>query len=307
MGASSAAAVNGHSSDNGDGHNNKSKPFDGDLEPLVVHLPNQSTCEVAVEGKDLLQSVFDEACDELEIIDALRPFFCLAVKREGTFYEKLNLDDKASSLPSKKDNIALRKWIFNAQETALLGGNDKCKALAYGQTLDDIKENRIHISSRNASQYKTLIAQKKHDEYMSEVRKLTDYGSVTFPHCSCDSRKRGHVIVKVCYSAFKLYACTEEGQPESQVIDFVWSEMKEHEVRDGKQAFCFQYQRGEKKPRWVKIFTRYPQFMSESFQRVLTEKKWEEELLQSKPSKGNLFSEDGLPKDEPEDQEEEED
>merc|ERR1712126_224724 len=179
MGASSAAAVNGHSSDNGDGHNNKSKPFDGDLEPLVVHLPNQSTCEVAVEGKDLLQSVFDEACDELEIIDALRPFFCLAVKREGTFYEKLNLDDKASSLPSKKDNIALRKWIFNAQETALLGGNDKCKALAYGQTLDDIKENRIHISSRNASQYKTLIAQKKHDEYMSEVRKLTDYGSVT--------------------------------------------------------------------------------------------------------------------------------
>ena len=48
---------------------------------------------------------------------------------------------------------------------------------------------------------------------------------------------------------------------QSQVIDFAWDEMKEWEVResDGESpgSFCFQYQRGEKKARWVKIFTDY--------------------------------------------------
>lgn len=37
------------------------------------------------------------------------------------------------------------------------------------------------------------------------------YGDVVFPHCSCDSRKEGHVIASAGAASFKLQACREDG------------------------------------------------------------------------------------------------
>jgi hypothetical protein len=44
---------------------------------------------------------------------------------------------------------------------------------------------------------------------------------------------------------------------QSQVVEFAWPSIKEWEVDDEAMAFCFQYQRPERNPRWVKIFTPY--------------------------------------------------
>lgn len=44
-------------------------------------------------------------------------------------------------------------------------------------------------------------------------------------------------------------------------------------------AFCFEYARGEKKPRWVKIFTPYFNYMHECFERVFCELKWRKEVI----------------------------
>jgi len=41
------------------------------------------------------------------------------------------------------------------------------------------------------------------------------------------------------------------------VIVFEWSEMQRWDTDEEGMAFCFEYVRGEKKPRWVKIFTPY--------------------------------------------------
>lgn len=38
---------------------------------------------------------------------------------------------------------------------------------------------------------------------------------------------------------------------------FEWSEMQRWDTDEEGMAFCFEYVRGEKKPRWVKIFTPY--------------------------------------------------
>lgn len=38
---------------------------------------------------------------------------------------------------------------------------------------------------------------------------------------------------------------------------FDWSEMQRWDTDEEGMAFCFEYARGEKKPRWVKIFTPY--------------------------------------------------
>lgn len=44
---------------------------------------------------------------------------------------------------------------------------------------------------------------------------------------------------------------------QNQVIAFDWGEMKRWDTDEEGMAFCFEYVRGEKKPRWVKIFTPY--------------------------------------------------
>jgi hypothetical protein len=49
---------------------------------------------------------------------------------------------------------------------------------------------------------------------------------------------------------------------QSQVVEFVWPSIKEWEVDDEAMAFCFQYQRPERNPRWVKIFTPYVSLFS---------------------------------------------
>lgn len=44
---------------------------------------------------------------------------------------------------------------------------------------------------------------------------------------------------------------------QNQVIAFEWEEMQRWDTDEEGMAFCFEYTRGEKKPRWVKIFTPY--------------------------------------------------
>lgn len=44
---------------------------------------------------------------------------------------------------------------------------------------------------------------------------------------------------------------------QNQVIAFDWVEMQRWDTDEEGMAFCFEYARAEKKPRWVKIFTPY--------------------------------------------------
>lgn len=46
------------------------------------------------------------------------------------------------------------------------------------------------------------------------LRTCEGYNEIIFPHCSCDSRRKGHVITAISIKHFKLHACTEEGQLE---------------------------------------------------------------------------------------------
>jgi len=52
------------------------------------------------------------------------------------------------------------------------------------------------------------------------ARSLPGYGKVTFPHCPCDARKSGHVIVSVSLRNFKMKACTDQGEKQVSVITY---------------------------------------------------------------------------------------
>lgn len=48
-------------------------------------------------------------------------------------------------------------------------------------------------------------------QYLKLARTLEGYGELTFPHCACDARKEGHVMVIVGLEALKMQACKEDG------------------------------------------------------------------------------------------------
>lgn len=52
-------------------------------------------------------------------------------------------------------------------------------------------------------------------QYLSVLRGCEGYNEIIFPHCSCDSRRKGHVIAAISIHHFKLHACTEEGMLEA--------------------------------------------------------------------------------------------
>lgn len=94
-----------------------------------------------------------------------------------------------------------------------------------------------------------------HPQYLDLVRSLPDYSSVMFPHCKCDARKVGHVIVTISLSHLKLKACTTEGELESQEHTFTWDMVSNYEADLEEQAFTFQYTKEGKEPRWVRVYS----------------------------------------------------
>ncbi|XP_051575943.1 sorting nexin-27-like isoform X2 [Myxocyprinus asiaticus] len=200
------------------------------------------------------------------------------------FPHKLYVQNYTSAIPGTC--LTLRKWLFTTEEEILLHDNELAINYCFHQALDDVKKGFIKVGEKSY-QLQKLTEQRKMTMYLSILRTCEGYNEITFPHCSCDSRRKGHVITAISIHHFKLHACTEDGTLENQVIAFEWSEMQRWDTDEEGMAFCFEYARGEKKPRWVKIFTPYFNYMHECFERVFCELKWRKEVEEEATDKDN--------------------
>lgn len=57
--------------------------------------------------------------------------------------------------------------------------------------------------------------------------------------------------------SFRLIACREDGTLEQQTVELTWNTILRWESDEESMAFCFEYSRNEKPPRWVKVYTPY--------------------------------------------------
>ncbi|XP_064444607.1 sorting nexin-27 isoform X3 [Mirounga angustirostris] len=192
------------------------------------------------------------------------------------FPHKLYVQNYTSAVPGTC--LTIRKWLFTTEEEILLNDNDLAVTYFFHQAVDDVKKGYIKAEEKSY-QLQKLYEQRKMVMYLNMLRTCEGYNEIIFPHCACDSRRKGHVITAISIMHFKLHACTEEGQLENQVIAFEWDEMQRWDTDEEGMAFCFEYARGEKKPRWVKIFTPYFNYMHECFERVFCELKWRKEVI----------------------------
>uniref|UniRef100_A0A8C6SF06 Sorting nexin 27a n=1 Tax=Neogobius melanostomus TaxID=47308 RepID=A0A8C6SF06_9GOBI len=246
---------------------------------LRIALPDKTTISVRVRKNSTTDQVYQALVLKVGMDSIMASYFALFEVINHSFGKsfphKLYVQNYTSAVPGTC--LALRKWLFSFQEEELLRDNPLALHYCFHQALDDVKKGFIKTEDKSY-QLQKLAEQRKMATYLSLLRSCEGYNEVAFPHCSCDSRRKGHVITAISINHFKLHACTEDGTLENQVIAFEWSEMQRWDTDEEGMAFCFEYARGEKKPRWVKIFTPYFNYMHECFERVFCELKWRKQV-----------------------------
>ncbi|CAL8256297.1 unnamed protein product [Boreogadus saida] len=251
---------------------------------LRIAMPDKTTVTVRVRKNSTTDHVYQAVVVKVGMDSVTASYFALFEVINHTFVRKLApnefphklyVQNYTSAVPGTC--LTLRKWLFTTQEEILLNENQLAIHYCFHQALDDVKKGFIKVEQKSY-QLQKLAEQQKLAMYLSLLRGCEGYNEVIFPHCSCDSRRKGHVITAISIQHFKLHACTENGTLENQVIAFEWAEMQRWDTDEEGMAFCFEYARGEKKPRWVKIFTPYFNYMHECFERVFCELKWRREV-----------------------------
>ncbi|PKK17166.1 sorting nexin family member 27 [Columba livia] len=260
---------------------------------LRVALPDITTVTVRVKKNSTTDQVYQAVAAKVGMDSITANYFALFevinhsfVRKlaPNEFPHKLYVQNYTSAVPGTC--LTIRKWLFTTEEEVLLNDNDLAVTYFFHQAVDDVKKGYIKAEEKSY-QLQKLCEQRKMVMYLNMLRTCEGYNEIIFPHCSCDSRRKGHVITAISIKHFKLHACTEEGQLENQVIAFEWDEMQRWDTDEEGMAFCFEYARGEKKPRWVKIFTPYFNYMHECFERVFCELKWRKEVEEEAADKAN--------------------
>ncbi|XP_061838528.1 sorting nexin-27b isoform X2 [Nerophis lumbriciformis] len=268
---------------------------------LRIAMPDQTTLTVRVRKNSTTDHVYQAVVMKLGMDSVTASYFALFEVINHTFLRKLApnefphklyVQNYTSAIPGTC--LTLRKWLFTTEEENLLNDNQLAVCYFFHQAVEEVTKGSVKVEQKSY-QLQKLAEQQKMSMYLNLLRGCEGYNEILFPHCSCDSRRKGHVIAAISIQHFKLHACTEEGTLENQAIAFEWGEMQRWDADEEGMAFCFEYARGEKKPRWVKIFTPYFNYLHECFERVFCELKWKKEVEEEATDQNNRnCSNDGM-------------
>uniref|UniRef100_A0A8C6PRF6 Sorting nexin-27 n=1 Tax=Nothobranchius furzeri TaxID=105023 RepID=A0A8C6PRF6_NOTFU len=184
---------------------------------LRIAMPDKTTLTVRVCKNSTTDQVYQAVVMKLGTDGVTASCFALFEVINHTFVRKLApnefphklyIQNYTSAIPGTC--LTLRKWLFTTEEEILLNDNQLAVSFFFHQAVDDAKKNFIKVEEKSY-QLQKLAEQKKMSLYLSLLRSCEGYNEILFPHCSCDSRRKGHVITAISIHNFKLHACTEEG------------------------------------------------------------------------------------------------
>ncbi|XP_077514311.1 sorting nexin 27 [Amblyomma americanum] len=257
------------------------------LVDIKVLLPDRTTIVVKVRKNSSTEEVYQAVVEKAGLPQEVWRYFALFEIVEYGFERRLGPNEFPHNLYIQNYSTAtstcllVRKWLFTTQvEERLAEAHPLAATFFFWQAIDDVNKGQIKPGNK-LYELKALQDCSRKMEYLQLARTLEGYGELSFPHCTCDARKDGHVVSTLGIDGLKLQACRDDGTLEAQVIEFPWDTVAEWEVDEEGMAFAFQYTRPDKKPRWVKIFTPYFLFMFDCFERIQEERTWRTENASS--------------------------
>ncbi|NWR25819.1 SNX27 protein, partial [Emberiza fucata] len=243
---------------------------------LRVALPDVTTVTVRVKKNSTTDQVYQAVAAKVGMDSVTANYFALFEVINHSFVQKL--------VPNKfphKLYVQNHTWDFRDVPPNLEGFEIILEAL--GSLWKDLGS----FLTEKSYQLQKLCEQRKMVMYLNMLRTCEGYNEITFPHCSCDSRRKGHVISAISIRHFKLHACTEEGQLEP--LAFPWSSWFLPGAAGSRtSAQNSQFPSGSAPSPWISWFfpgfslipVFPPQFnyMHECFERVFCELKWRKEV-----------------------------
>ncbi|GAU94164.1 hypothetical protein RvY_05989 [Ramazzottius varieornatus] len=258
---------------------------------IKILLPDKLTITLNIDKQLHTPVVYKMCAERISFPKDLLPYFALFELVEYSFERKLRDDERPHDIyihnytTATNTCITFGRWLFSPRrELELTKRYDIIARYFFHQAVDEV--NRGHIQAGNClHELKALQDDSRRSEYLQMCRTLPGYAQCSFPPCPSDARKPRQLLVIpiVAFAQFKLSACTAEGVPEGQVIQFDWGDISGWSVRRADEeetsSFSFDYARPEKSVRTVKIFTLFPTFLKECFDRVKAEREDDEITL----------------------------
>jgi sorting nexin-27 len=199
-----------------------------------------------------------------------KTYFYLFEVIDSTFERKLRPNEQLyliymQNFTNKNTTcIRMKKWYFNLKCESQLAKNTQTLKYLFHQAVEDFDREQIKMPENYEIDLNFFKENNRYLDYLKNVYKFDGYGETVFPHCPCDSRKNGHVIVIVSSACFKLAACSSEGELESQVVEFSCDDIEKIDVDDEEMAFIIEVKIPNKPNKAIKIYTGFVSF-SENF------------------------------------------
>ena len=102
-------------------------------------------------------------------------------------------------------------------------------------------------------------------DFLEVVQSCPGYNTVVFPHCACDSRKDGHVILSVSLQKISIQACSSEGEKQDQIKNFAWPSVSDYGFNEDVFYFTISKSNSERK---ISLTTPFANYMLQSFDRI---------------------------------------
>lgn len=259
---------------------------------IKVILPDKSTLTMTIDKHTVTPTVYRLCAEQIRLPEELTPYFALFELVEYSFERKLRDDERPHEIyihnytTATNTCISFGRWLFSpTRELDLASRYELALKYFFCQAVDEV--NRGHIRPGQALHgLKALQDSARQADYLLLCRQYPGYAECSFPPCPSDARKakqqQNLVIPIVAFVKFKLQACLADGTPESQEIEFDWGAISGWSVRrsdhDEEQPyFCFDYARTQRPLRTVKIYTMFPAFLKECFDRIKSEREAEDD------------------------------
>ena len=231
--------------DNSDGDStsvgSRKEPENADIK---VQLPDKSTICVNIPTESSTKDLCDAVCQKVLIPDDKSGHFnVFKCKDSDSLDVPLSPDERPLELYVQSYNDAdpltfkFKKFVFSNQLEEIVSEDATCLHLLYEQAVEELSQGKFEVTGKEIELNRTQHPSTQ-KEFLKVVRTCGGYNTVTFPHCACDSRKDGHVILSISNDRISIQACSLDGEKQDQIKNFTWASLS-HYDKEGTDIFHF--------------------------------------------------------------------
>lgn len=246
----------------------KSEPDNADIKVL---LPDRSSICVNIPTESYVKQLIEAICDKINISHDNSQYFSVFKSSDADVFEvPLSLSEKPLELHVQNYNesgtlkFTFKKFIFSSKDENEIAEDPACLNILYQQAVDDLINKTFDTTGKEIELKRTQHISTQR-EFLEVVQSCPGYNTVSFPHCACDSRKDGHVILSISFQKISIQACLLTGEKQDQIKNFTWATVSDY-GSDG-EIFHFTISKSNSE-RKISLTTPFADFMSQSFDRI---------------------------------------